>query len=224
MKTSILMLASLTSAAVFAQELTPDKRLEHTAKAIQAIQASPKPIPSALLNKAQCVIVIPGLIKGAFLFGGKYGRGFASCRRPGGGWSAPAAIVIEGGSFGDQLGGSATDVIMLVMNRKGMDHLMREKFTLGADIAVVQGMGYAAGVSADVFMRAPMISWSRSKGMFVGMSLEGASLRPDKGENHKLYGRPIDNQEILARRTAPPPGARALVAALNRFAPRPGKK
>jgi lipid-binding SYLF domain-containing protein len=168
------------------------------------------------------VIIIPGLIKGAFLFGGKYGRGFASCRRPGG-WSAPAAIVIEGGSFGSQLGGSATDVVMLVMNRGGMDHLLREKVTLGADLAVVQGIGYDASVNADAFLRAPMISWSRSKGLFVGMSLEGASLRPDKGENHRLYGREINNHDILAKRTAPPRGARPFVNALNRFAPRPVK-
>ena len=166
MKSStILILASLMTTAAFSQEQTPDKRLEHAAKSLQAIQSSEKPIPAILLNKAQCVIVIPGLIKGAFLIGGKYGRGFASCRRPGG-WSSPAAIVIEGGSFGNQLGGSATDVVMLVMNRRGMDHLLHEKFTLGADLAVVQGIGYDASVSADVFMRAPMVSWSRSKGLF----------------------------------------------------------
>ena len=223
MKTStILILASLMTTVAFSQEQTPDKRLEHAAKSLQAIQSSERPIPAILLNKAQCVIVIPGLIKGAFLFGGKYGRGFASCRRPGG-WSSPAAIVIEGGSFGNQLGGSATDVVMLVMNRRGMDHLLHEKFTLGADLAVVQGIGYDASVSADVFMRAPMVSWSRSKGLFVGMSLEGASLRPDKGENRKLYGRDINNQEILAKRLAPPRGARPFVTALNQFAPKVAK-
>jgi len=223
MKTStILMLAALMTTVAFSQEQTPDKRLEHAAKSLLAIQSSEKPIPPILLNKAQCVVVIPGLIKGAFLFGGKYGRGFASCRRPGG-WSSPAAVVIEGGSFGNQLGGSATDVVMLVMNRRGMDHLLREKFTLGADLAVVQGIGYDASVSADVFMRAPMISWSRSKGLFVGMSLEGASLRPDKGENRRLYGRDISNQDILAKRQAPPRGARPFVTALNRFAPKVGK-
>jgi len=223
MKTStILMLAALMTTVAFSQEQTPDKRLEHAAKSLLAIQSSEKPIPPILLNKAQCVVVIPGLIKGAFLFGGKYGRGFASCRRPGG-WSSPAAVVIEGGSFGNQLGGSATDVVMLVMNRRGMDHLLREKFTLGADLAVVQGIGYDASVSADVFMRAPMISLSRSKGLFVGMSLEGASLRPDKGENRRLYGRDISNQDILAKRQAPPRGARPFVTALNRFAPKVGK-
>jgi SH3 domain-containing YSC84-like protein 1 len=109
---------------------------------------------------------------------------------------------------------------MLVMNRHGMDHLLHEKFTLGADLAVVQGNGYDASVNADIFMRAPMISWSRSKGLFVGMSLEGASLRPDKGENRKFYGRDIDNREILKTRVAAPRGARPFVTALNRFAPK----
>ena len=224
MKTStIVILGSLTAAAAFSQEQTPDKRLEHAASSIQAIQSSDRPIPPVFLTKAQCVIIIPGLVKGAFLFGGKYGRGFASCRRPGG-WSAPSAMIIKGGNFGIQLGGSATDVVLLVMNRSGMDHLLRDKFTLGADLAVVQGIGYSASANNDVLMRAPMISWSRSKGLFVGLSLEGASLRPDKGENRKLYGRDIDNLEILTKRTPAPRGARPFVAALNRFAPRVAKK
>jgi lipid-binding SYLF domain-containing protein len=219
MKTStILILGSLLATAAFSQEKTPDKRLQHAANSIQAIQNSDRPIPPVLLTRAQCLIIIPGLVKGAFLFGGKYGRGFVSCRRPGG-WSAPAAMILEGGNFGVQLGGSATDVLLLVMNRGGMDHLLHDKFTLGADLAVVQGMGYSATANSDVFMRAPMISWSRSKGLFVGLSLEGASLRPDKGEDHKLYGRDIDNLEILTKRTPAPRGARPFVTALNHFAP-----
>src|SRR5271166_4418028 len=125
----VLILGSLMATAAFAQEQTPDKRLQHAANSLQAIQSSDKPIPPVLLNRAQCMIIIPGLLKGAFLFGGKYGRGFASCRLPGG-WSAPAAMIIEGGSFGNQVGGSATDVVMLVMNRGGMDHLLHDKFTL----------------------------------------------------------------------------------------------
>jgi lipid-binding SYLF domain-containing protein len=132
-------------------------------------------------------------------------------------------MIIEGGNFGVQLGGSATDVVLLIMNRGGMDHLLHDKFTLGADLAVAQGMGYSASANADVFMRAPMISWSRSKGLFVGLSLEGASLRPDKGEDRKLYGRDIDNIEILTKRTPAPRGARPFITALNHFAPRAAK-
>jgi lipid-binding SYLF domain-containing protein len=216
------MLGSLMPAVAFSQERTPDKRLQHAANSLQAIQDSDRPIPPVFTTKAQCVIIIPGLVKGAFLFGGKYGRGFASCRGSGG-WSAPAAMILEGGNFGLQLGGSATDVILLVMNRGGMDHLMHDKFTLGADLAVVEGIGYSASANSDVFMRAPMISWSRSKGLFVGMSLEGASLRPDKGEDRRLYGRDIDNLEILTKRTPPPRGAGPFVTALNHFAPRTAK-
>jgi lipid-binding SYLF domain-containing protein len=219
---TILILGCLLVGTVFSQEKVPDKRLDHAANSIREIQSSDKPIPPALLTRAQCIIIIPGLFKGAFLFGGKYGRGFASCRRPGG-WSAPAAMIIEGGNFGVQLGGSATDLVLLVMNRDGIDHLLHDKFTLGADLTVVQGMGYSASANSDVFMRAPMISWSRSKGLFVGLSLEGASLRPDKAENRKLYGRKIDNLEILTKRTPVPRGARPLVTALNHFAPRAAK-
>jgi lipid-binding SYLF domain-containing protein len=219
MRTSIIViLGSLVATAALPQEQTPDKRLLHAASAIAAIQTSEKPIPPALFTKAQCVIIIPGLIRGAFLFGGKYGKGFVSCRRPGT-WSAPAAMTIEGGSFGSQLGGTAVDLVVLVMNRSGMDHLLRDKVTFGADIAVVEGKGFDATANSDAFMRAPMISWSRAKGLFVGMSLEGASLRPDKGENRKLYGKDIDHQEILVRKTAPPKGARPFVAALNKAAP-----
>jgi lipid-binding SYLF domain-containing protein len=214
----VVILGSLTVAVAYSQEKSPDKRLQHAASSIQAIQSSDRPIPPVFLTKAQCLIIIPGLVKGAFLFGGKYGRGFASCRHPGG-WSAPAAMIIEGGNFGVQLGGSATDVILLVMNRGGMDHLLHDKFTLGADLAVVQGIGYSASANSDVFMRAPMISWSRSKGLFVGMSLEGASLRQDKREDRKLYGREIDNLEILTKRTAPPHGARPFMTTLNHVAP-----
>ncbi len=220
MRTStILILGTLVAMSALSQEQSPDKRLQHAANSIQAIQSSDRPIPPALLNRAQCIIIIPGLFKGAFLFGGKYGRGFASCRRPGG-WSAPAAMIIEGGNFGVQLGGSATDLVLLVMNAAGMDHLLHDKFTLGADLAVVEGIGYSASANSDVFMRAPMISWSRSKGLFVGLSLEGASLRPDKREDRKLYGRDITNLEILTKRTAPPRGARPFFSVLNRFAPR----
>jgi SH3 domain-containing YSC84-like protein 1 len=218
----ILIMGSLMAAVAFPQEQTPDKRLQRAANSIQAIQSSDRPIPAVFLTKARCLIIIPGLVKGAFLLGGKYGRGFASCRGSGG-WSAPAAMSLEGGNFGVQLGGSATDVVLLVMNRSGLDHLLHDKFTLGADLAVVQGIGYSASANSDVFMRAPMISWSRSKGLFVGMSLEGASLRPDKGEDRKLYGRDIDNLEILTKRPRPPQGARPFVTALNRFAPRAAK-
>ena len=212
---AILILTAIASA----QEVNPDKRLEHAKNALQAFLDSESPIPKTLPQKAQCIVVVPGLVKGAFLFGGKYGRGFASCRRAKGGWSSPAAIAIEGGSFGPQLGGSSTDLIMLVMNPLGMKRLLGDKFTLGGEVSVVAGpTGQSASANTDLLMTAEMISYSRAKGLFVGISLEGATLRPDGGENKKLYGHEITNVEILSGKILPPRGARAFVAELNKRA------
>ncbi len=218
------LLAVLALAAVVsAQEVNPDRRLAHSTDALRAFLSSDSNVPKDLTGKAQCIVIVPGLMKGAFLFGGKYGRGFASCRRARGGWSAPASIAIEGGSFGPQLGGSATDLIMLVMNQTGMQRLLGDKFTLGGEIAVVEGpTGRSASANTDLLMTAAMISYSRAKGLFVGISLEGATLRPDGGENKKLYGHEIGNAEILSGKVLPPRGARAFVSELNKRA-RKGK-
>lgn len=211
----ILMLAGIAAG----QEVNPDKRLEHATEAIRAFFSSESPIPKDLAGKAQCVVVVPRLVKGAFLFGGKYGRGFASCRRVNGGWSAPAAIAIEGGSFGPQLGGSSTDLIMLVMNQGGMKRLLGDKFTLGGEAAIVAGpVGGSTSANTDVLMTAEMISYSRAKGLFAGLSLEGATLRPDAGEDKKLYGHETGNAEILMGKVPPPRGAKAFVAVLNKHA------
>jgi lipid-binding SYLF domain-containing protein len=215
----ILVLIGMASA----QEVNPDKRLEHATDALRAFLSTESNIPRDLIGKSQCVAIVPRLVKGAFLIGGKYGRGFASCRRATGGWSSPAAVAIEGGSFGPQLGGSATDLIMLVMNQKGMDRLLGDKFTLGGEAAVVAGpVGGSASANTDVLMTAEMISYSRAKGLFVGLSLEGATLRPDGSENKKLYGHEMANREILSGKVVPPRGARGFVALLNRRA-RKGK-
>ncbi len=156
-----------------------------------------KGIPEELLEKAQCVVVVPDLIKGAFFVGGKYGRGFAACRNNGR-WSPPAAVRIEGGSFGLQLGGSSTDLIMLIMNQKGMDRLMSDKFTIGGEIAGAAGpVGRHLSAQTDIAMHAEILTWSRSRGLFGGMSLDGATLRPDNGENKKLYGQEESQRDIL---------------------------
>jgi SH3 domain-containing YSC84-like protein 1 len=215
----ILIFAGIVSG----QEVNPDKRLEHATVAIRAFFSTESNVPKDLAGKAQCVVVVPHLVKGAFLFGGKYGRGFASCRRVNGGWSAPAAIAIEGGSFGPQLGASSTDLIMLVMNQAGMKRLLGDKFTLGGEVAVVAGpVGGSASANTDLLMTAEMISYSHSKGLFMGLSLEGATLRPDAGEDKKLYGHEMGNSEILMGKVQPPRGARPFVAALNKHA-RKGK-
>jgi lipid-binding SYLF domain-containing protein len=217
------LLMFLLAAIASAQEVNPDKRLEHATEAMRVFLSPDSNIPKSLIGKAQCVVVVPRLMKGAFLFGGKYGRGFAACRKTPTTWSSPAAIAIEGGSFGPQLGGSATDLIMLVMNQRGMTRLLGDKFTLGGEAAIVAGpTGVAASANTDVLMMAEMISYSRAKGLFVGLSLEGATLRPDGGENKKLYGHDVGNREILMGKVPAPKGARAFVALLNKRA-RKGK-
>ena len=202
-----------------AKETAPDKRLRNAAKAMYQVMTSPdKGIPQDLLDRAQCIVVVPGLKKGAFGIGGKYGRGFASCRKCGRGWSGPAAVAIEGGSFGLQLGGSSTDVILLVMKESGMNRLLGDKFTIGGEAAAAAGpVGRETSANTDVTLRAEMLSWSRSRGLFAGLSLEGATLRPDGGENKKLYGRDITNKEILEAGVSIPHAAREFVGTLDRY-------
>jgi lipid-binding SYLF domain-containing protein len=181
-----------------------------------------KGIPQDLLAKAQCVIVVPGLKKGAFVVGGQYGRGFAECRHADGmGWGAPGAVRVEGGSVGFQIGGSSTDVVMLVMNQRGMDRLLGDKFTLGADASVAAGpVGRTANADTDVRMTAEILAWSRSKGLFAGISLSGATLRPDEEVNAELYGRKIGNRDVLNGGVEPPPAAHSLRAELDKYSMR----
>jgi lipid-binding SYLF domain-containing protein len=213
----LAIVACVATGVVLGQEVSPDKRLQNAAAVVDEMMGMPdKGIPRDLLNKAQCLVVIPGLKKAAFIVGGAYGRGYASCRRPDGRWGAPAAVRIEGGSFGFQLGGESTDVILLVMNKRGMEKLVSDKFTLGADAAVAAGpVGRDAKADTDVLMKAEMLAYSWSHGLYAGISLEGATLRPDDSENAKLYGHPITNREILVQGVPTPPAARVLVSALN---------
>jgi SH3 domain-containing YSC84-like protein 1 len=215
----LISLVCLVTMTVLARESSPDKRLKHASTAFQEMMAAPdKGIPQELFDKAQCIIIVPDLLKGAFGIGGKYGRGYASCRHGAHGWSSPAAVAIEGGSFGLQLGGSSTDVIMLVMKQQGMNRLLGDKFTLGGEAAAAAGpVGRQASANTDVMMRAEILSWSRSRGVFAGLSLEGATMRPDTKENSKLYGRDITNKEILETGVATPRATRPLVALLNRY-------
>jgi lipid-binding SYLF domain-containing protein len=213
----LAIMACVAAGVVLGQEVTADKRLQNTAAVVDEMMGMPdKGIPHDLLNKSQCLVIVPGLKKAAFLVGGAYGRGFASCRRPDGRWGAPAAVRLEGGSFGLQLGGESTDVILLVMNQRGMDKLVSDKFTLGGDAGVAAGpVGRDAKADTDVLMKAEMLSYSRSHGLYAGISLEGSTLRPDASENEKLYGHPITNREILVQGVPTPRAARALVSALN---------
>jgi lipid-binding SYLF domain-containing protein len=202
------------------RETTPDKRLQNALLSFREVMHEPdKGIPRDLLDKARCIVIIPGVKKAAFIIGGKYGRGFVSCRRAGTGrFGAPAAVRIEGGSYGLQIGGSSTDVFMLIMNESGMRKLLSDKFTIGGEAEAAAGpVGREASARTDVMLHAEILSWSRSRGLFAGLSLEGSTLRPDDSENEKLYGRKISNQRILEGELSVPPAARPLIAELNRY-------
>jgi lipid-binding SYLF domain-containing protein len=182
------------------------------------MRAFDKGIPQDLVNKARCVVVMPGMKKAGFIFGAEYGRGFAVCRRHGGsGWSAPAAMRAEGGSVGFQIGASETDVVLLVMNDGGMRHLLSDKFTLGGDASAAAGpVGRDVSAQTDAQMSAEMLSYSRSQGLFAGISLTGATLRPDGDTNRELYGRNATNREILTGDFKTPAAAGRFERALNR--------
>jgi lipid-binding SYLF domain-containing protein len=214
---SIIFIGPLLAASMLASN--SDQRIERAASAFQELMHTPdKGIPRDLLERANCIVVIPGLKKGAFGFGGKYGRGFAMCRGRGG-WGAPAAVRIEGASFGLQLGGSSTDVFMLVMNEKGMSRLLADKFTLGGEVAAAAGpVGRETSANTDVLLSAEILTWSRSRGIFAGLSLEGATLRPDGRENENLYGRRVSNKDIITGKVRSPQSAHALTSVLTRYA------
>src|SRR3984893_825278 len=197
----LALFACVATGVVLGQETTPDKRLQEASAVVNEMMGMPdKGIPQSVLDKAQCIVVIPGLKKAAFIVGGQYGRGYASCRKSGGTWGPPAAVKMEGGSFGLQLGGQSTDVILLVMDQRGMDKLLSDKFTIGADAAAAAGpVGRDAKADTDIMLHAEILSYARSRGAYAGLSLEGATLRPDNEENRKLYGRDITNKDILAQ-------------------------
>lgn len=175
-------------------------------------------IPTSLFAKAKCAVVIPGVKKVALGFGGQYGRGYISCRLASGGWSAPGGIRVEGGSFGLQIGGSSTDVILLVMNARGVDRLLSSRFTVGADAAVAAGpVGRQATAQTDATMMAEILAWSRSRGVFAGLALQGSTLREDSGENEELYGREIPNRQIVSGKTPVPADAAGFIKALSKF-------
>lgn len=202
---------------------TPQERLSDSAHVFSEIMATPdKGIPQDLLDKAQCVIIVPSMKKAAFVVGDEYGKGFATCRNSSGtGWGAPTAMKLEGGSVGFQICGSATDVVMLVMNRRGMEKLLGDKFTLGADASIAAGpVGRTAAANTDVKLNAEILAWSRAKGLFAGISLNGATLRPDKDVNNELYGRPLTSREIINTNVAVPASAHPLIAELDRYSSR----
>jgi SH3 domain-containing YSC84-like protein 1 len=218
---AVLAIAGSFSTAAFAadREIKVDDRLNASADTLtDMMRAADKGIPQDLIDKAHCVVVVPGMKKAGFIFGAKYGRGFAACRRSGGsGWSAPAAMRVEGGSVGFQIGASETDVVLLVMNDGGMKRLLSDKFTIGGEATAAAGpVGRDASAQTDAMMRAEMLSYSRSRGLFAGISLEGATLRPDEETNRELYGRAATNREILTSDFKTPAVAEKFKHSLNR--------
>jgi lipid-binding SYLF domain-containing protein len=199
------------------------KRLQTAAEAFKEVMGIPdKSIPQDLLEKAECIVIIPDLKKGAFIVGGKYGKGFVSCRKKNGvGWSAPGAVRIEGGSVGFQIGGSEMDVFMLVMNDRGVQRLLGDKFTLGADATVAAGpVGRVAQAETDARMTAEILAWSRARGLFAGIALNGATMREDEDWNVELYGKALTNREIVSGSVAAPRSAAPLLRELDRYSSR----
>jgi lipid-binding SYLF domain-containing protein len=218
-KFSTLVLCSglvLSASALHAD--TAAERLSESTTVLKEIMAAPdQGIPRDLLEKANCVVVVPGVKKAAFIIGGKYGKGFLTCRASDGkGWSAPASIRMEGGSFGFQIGGSETDVVMLVMDARGKNSLLKSKFTLGGDVSVAAGpVGRSSSAETDAQMRAKILSYSRSRGVFAGIALNGATLRADDEDNQELYGKAITNREIINGSITPPAAASEFLSTLS---------
>ena len=217
---------ALVAGAVFAKKLNNEqKRLEECGVVMQEVLNVPDNIPQELLEKAECVIVIPSVKKLAFGVGASYGRGAMVCRQGEkfrGPWGAPAMYALEGGSVGFQIGGQATDLILLVMNDRGMESILSSKVKLGADASVAAGpKGRDASANTDAWMRAEILSYSRSRGLFAGVSLEGSTLRPDDDASADVYGRPIKAKDIVrSQKMGVPATGRHLVTALQKSTPR----
>jgi SH3 domain-containing YSC84-like protein 1 len=213
-----------SSARAKDDEQKENDRIQNAGTVVKEILDVPDDIPQDLLDKARCVIVFPSVLKAAFVVGGSYGRGVMVCRTHkdfAGPWGAPAMMALEGGSVGFQVGGEATDFVILVMNNRGVDSLLHSKVKLGADAAIAAGpKGRDAQADTDATLRAEMLSYSRSRGAFAGVSLEGSTLRPDNDANHRLYGKDTSAPEIIAEsKVQAPESAHALIARLQKASP-----
>jgi lipid-binding SYLF domain-containing protein len=221
---AVMVMAVLFCLPAYAQK-DENNRIKNAGKVMVEILNVPDDIPEDLLDKAECVIVLPSVMKFAIGFGGSYGRGVMTCRSGkdfSGRWSAPSMMALEGASFGFQLGGQATDFVLLVMNKRGASSILTSQVKLGADVAAAAGpKGRSAAASTDVTMRAEILSYSRSRGLFAGISLEGSTLRPDNDGNERLYGKGKSAQDIVINSAIhAPASAKSLLATLNKKSPR----
>jgi lipid-binding SYLF domain-containing protein len=227
MKTlSLIFAASLISGTAHASEKSDQaNRLRNAAAVLTEVMKIPEQaIPQDLLDRSQCVVIVPGVKKAAFIVGARYGKGYISCRKKGGmGWTAPGTVRIEGGSVGFQIGASESDLVLLVMNERGMDRLLTSQFTIGGAAEAAAGpVGRTLKAQTDALMTAQILSWSRSRGVFAGISLQGATLRQDLDDNRALYGRTLENREIIEKDLPVPRPARKLIALLNKYSGRKG--
>lgn len=222
------MLLALSGAPMLAAPADNEKetdRLQNSGMVMEEIMNIPDNIPQDLVDKAECVIVFPSVLKAAFIVGGSYGRGAMACRSGEhftGPWGAPSMMALEGGSLGFQLGGQATDFVLLVMNPRGATAILKSKVKLGADMSAAAGpKGRDAAANTDVTLRAEILSYSRARGLFAGISLEGSTLRPDNDANEKLYGKKLTATEIIRRGAVPvPPSGQKLVSLLEKKSPK----
>lgn len=218
-----ILLLFVFSAVVTANRSDEVKRLERATDVFQEIMKTPdKGIPGDLLDKAECVAIVPGLKKGGLGLGGKYGKGLIMCRKPNRNWTAPSFITIEGGSVGFQIGFTQIDVVMLFMNKSGVDKLIGDKFTIGADASAAAGpVGRQTAAQTNIRLDAQILTYSRAKGLFAGVSLDGATLRSDKDDNRDFYGKDIDPRAILLDGSVEMPAeARSLASALSWQSPK----
>jgi lipid-binding SYLF domain-containing protein len=207
------------------KEEKDEDRLKNAGTVLTEILNIPEDIPQDLLDKAECVVVFPSVLKAAFVVGGSYGRGVMTCRTGdnfSGAWGAPSMMALEGGSVGFQIGGQATDFVLLVMNDRGANGILSSKVKLGADASAAAGpIGRNASAETDASMRAEILSYSRARGLFAGISLEGSTIRPDNDGNKRIYGKKISAKEIvIAQETHVPPAAEGLISTLNEKAPK----
>jgi lipid-binding SYLF domain-containing protein len=220
---TLVVLVSLCSFALAADDQPKESkatdRVQAAADVLNEIQAAPDSgIPQEILGKSECVAVVPSMLKGGFIVGAKYGRGLASCRTPKG-WSTPAFFIVEGGSVGFQIGGQAVDLVMLIMNNDGMQHLLSSQFALGADASVAAGpVGRHAEGNTDWKMRAQVLTYSRARGIFAGVSLNGAVIKQDKDSTRDFYGHMVTSKAALTGEVDPPPAANAFLTTLAKWA------
>jgi lipid-binding SYLF domain-containing protein len=222
--TALLAVTLLAQAASASDRTKDDERLRNSGTVLKEILNVPDSIPQDLLDKADCVVVFPSVLKAAFIVGGSYGRGAMSCRTGEnfrGHWGAPTMMALEGGSFGFQIGGQATDFVLLVMNERGASGILASKVKLGGDASVAAGpVGRDASAETDVTLRAEILSYSRARGLFAGVSLQGSTIRPDNGDNRRVYGKDIPAKDIvLAGAVAAPPAAEELISTLDAKTP-----